>query len=162
MEAMPLWLLFSLCCNISDDSAWPKPKQDIVSEAETRPSSSVMDYDIHRKWMDFFRSHGWFSISDDKKQLLVLSYSAVFFLQFRFCSLFNHNNSTFLNESEDQHPLSQVHLRIFHVSGVSTPVPPQLTGNAGNLTIRGNGDYFGAQIGAGVDQTLIHNFCIFV
>ena len=96
-----------------------------------------MDYDIHRKWMDFFRSHGWFSISEDKKQLLLFSCVAVF--QYHFCSLFNHNNSTFLNESEDQHPLSQVHLRIFHVPGVSTPVPPQLTGNAGNLRARSFG-----------------------
>ena len=105
---------------------------------------------------EFIKSHGWFSISEDKKQLLVLSCVAVF--QYHFCSLFNHNSSTFLNESEDQHPLSQVRLRICHVSGVSTPVPTQLTGNAGNLTIRGNGDYFGAQIGTGVDRTLIRNF----
>ena len=44
-----------------------------------------------------------------------------------------------------------MHLRIFHVSGVSVPVPPELTGSTGNLTIRANGDYYGAQIGTGAN-----------
>ena len=151
--------LFSLSCNIQACSALPSRfKKDIVKEVMKKRVSWFDKADINPDdtYEEFIKSHGWFSISEDKKQLLVLSCVAVFL--YNFCSLFNHNSSTFLNESEDQHPLSQVHLRIFHVSGVSTPVPTQLTDNAGDLTIRGNGDYFGAQIGTGVDRTLIHNF----
>ena len=166
VEAMPLWedwlsvnkpqkkkllLLFSLCFNINPLCGLPsRNKQGISKEVMQRRVSWFDNIEPEGTLDDFLKLHGWFHLSPDKTKLLVLSFMNVF----DFFNCFQLSQRIFWMYQKVS-TLSTMHLRIFHVSGVSVPVPPELTGSAGNPTIRANGDYYSAQIGTGADWIVI-------
>ena len=145
-----LLILLSLFFNISPYCGLPSRSKEEIAEEVMQPRVSWFD-NIHPGHLCRFHQDPWMVLSQSGQDhvtcccIHVWVLTTLYFLYF-FC---NYRSAIF-SMYQKVSTLWTMHLRIFHVSGVSTPVPAQLAGDPENLRLHFGDSYDAAIIGTGV------------